>query len=152
MKTFSEFLNEIALNADMVPPRRPPSLRSSGGLAPSGDSGAVIPFVLSPRAISMLDELGDAIPEGHAAAMKVLGRLASQPRDGSPVVTYISNLEADSLRSLAREMISDSDGIMGSSMHHSTKDDAFRRVSFANVVLKGVSDGENTASRGKITR
>lgn len=152
MKTFLEFLNEIAVARGAEPVRRPAGFRSHARIEPSDESHGVIPLVIHPKAMSVLDDLGaDHLPDGHPFALSALSRLMGQPRDGSPAVTRISNVEADDLRRLARDLVADSDKVMGSPMHPSTKDDAFRWSAFANAILGAVDNGERMASSRKIS-
>jgi hypothetical protein len=148
MKTFSEFLNEIAVNPDLAPPRTGMSFRPATGTIPSDDSHAVIPLVMHPKTLSYLKELGDMGAPPQAA--RLLRRFADQPSDGAPVAVNASNLEVSTLRDFATRMMSGSDSIFGREFGGEVKDDAIRGMSLANELLRMLERGESAAS-GKST-
>ena len=149
MKTFSEFLNEISVNTDMVVPSSPAQLRQSGNILPSEDAHSVIPLVMHPRTLDFLKDLGDL--DAPPPAAKLLDRFAQQPSDGAPVAVNASNLEVSSLRDYARGLASGSDSMFRGDFGNQVKDDAFRGASFANELLRMLDEGESTAS-GKMLR
>lgn len=150
MKTFLEFLNEIAVARSIEPPRTSSGIRQQSRILPSDESHGVIPLVVHPKVLATLDDLGiEHLPDGHTPAVAALSRIMGQPRDGSPAVTRISNVEADDIKRLARDLAADSEKIMNSPADPSTKDDAFRWSSFASALLASVENGQRMASSRK---
>lgn len=151
MTTFKKFLAEIAVNQDLTPLVATQSLpRKKSGMVHSEDdpSHGVIPLVVHR---SLLDPIGDlGYADGkHKPALDALRRLAEQPVDGGLLMVNISNVEADSLRSLANMLISDSQRMMASKMNSSMKDEAIRWSAWGEGMLRSLENGLRMATSGR---
>lgn len=156
MMSFRKYM-EIAVNQGMDLPKiqGAGSLRKGNMVHKEEDlAHRIIPLTVHPKMVVFLDDLErrkDA-PAKHRPALDVLGRVAEQPRDGGMVVVYISNMEAESLKDLASEIVSDSEKVLASKMDSSIKDDAVRWISFGNQLAAAVKNGILTVTSGALKR
>lgn len=150
MATFKNFIYEIAVDQELAPPESIQSVprKKSSMVHSEGDpSHGIIPLVAHRSLLDRIEDLGST-GRGYRPAMEALSRLAAQPADGGLLMVNISNVEADSLRSLAISLISDSNKVMSSKMGSSMKDEAMRWSAWAEGILRSLENGLRIATSG----
>ena len=150
MISFGKFL-EITAAGEPIQVRSPEhKLARKGGMVHGDGEPAhqIIPIVASLKTINMASRLRDNpdYVKKYAHAMAVIGRMEDQSGDGVSAAVYISNYEADVLKSMAEEIIGDSEKVMSSSLGGGVMDEAIRWISFGNDILKIIGDGVKAAS------
>lgn len=146
MTSFRKFLSEIAVNADLGGPTvTGKTMRPGRGLGVDVDAQRIIPLVVHQKHLAMFRNLD---MHGYPKeATEVLGRLMSQPSDGGMAMVNISNSEAESLRSMMRSFVDESERVMAGNATHGVKDDAFVWISSANAIVGAIRNGMAAASK-----